>query len=294
MVLDAAAVTMTQEEFFLMRDLIGEYCGILLNDSLKFFVERRLQPRLLAHGLTSFRDYYRLIKYRPDQQGEFDEIVERITTNETYFFREAYQLKAFTDEVLPLLLEGRDRKDHVRIWSAGCASGEEPYSLAILVRESVIAHGYTFDVFGNDISKKVLRLARAGLYRENSFRQTDPYLRDRYFRRERDSWRLIEDIRNSVTFGHMNLMDETSMALIAHVDVVFCRNVLIYFDAASRARLIDAFYRKLRPGGFLLLGHSESLINASTKFELCSLKNDIVYRKPLSGGRNPGTTEGGR
>ncbi len=293
MALGTAAVTMTQEEFLLIRDLIYDYCGIALPDSVKYLVERRLQPRLAAHGLTSDREYSRLIKSGRDQQNEFDEIVERITTNETYFFRESYQLKAFTDEILPIVLDHRDRHDRVRIWSAGCASGEEPYTLAMLVRETPAARGYLFDIFGNDISKKVLRLARAGVYRETSFRQTEPALRDRYFRRAADGWRLVDDIRNAVTFGHVNLMDETSMALIANVDVIFCRNVLIYFAPESRARLVEAFYKKLRPGGFLLLGHSESLINASTRFELVPLKNDIVYRRPGEAPARRGERRGG-
>jgi chemotaxis protein methyltransferase CheR len=283
MTLGTGTVTMTQEEFLLIRDLILGYCGINLPESVMYLVERRLQPRLAAHNLTSFREYYRQLKYGRDQAIEFDEIVERITTNETYFFRESYQLKAFTDEVMPLVLEGRDRRDHIRIWSAGCASGEEPYSIAMLVRDTPSLRGLTFDVFGNDISKKVLRQARAGLYRESSFRQTDPAVRDRWFRREPEGWRLVDEIRNAVTFGHVNLMEDTSMVLIANVDVLFCRNVLIYFSNESRARLLDAFYKKLRPGGFLLLGHSESLINASTRFELVPLKNDIVYRRPLDG-----------
>ena len=164
----------------------------------------------------------------------------------------------------------------------------------MLVRDTAIAHGYAFDIFGNDISKKVLRLARAAVYRESSFRQTEVHLRAKYFRPDTDGWRLNDEIRNSVTFGHVNLMDETSMTLITNVDIVFCRNVLIYFAPDSRARLIEAFYRKLRPGGFLLLGHSESLINASTKFELVPLKNDIVYRRPCDPPAATGERKGGR
>lgn len=281
MAMGLAAVTMTEEEFLLIRDLIYDFCGIFLPESVRYLVERRLQPRLAVFGLTSFREYYRFVKYGAERLAEFDEIVERITTNETYFFRESNQLKAFTDEVLPMLTAGRDRRDHLRIWSAGCASGEEPYSIAMLVREVPAARGYSFDILGNDISKKVLRLAREGLYRETSFRQTSPYFRNKYFRRERDGYRIADEIRNAVTFGYVNLMDIGSMAVIANVDVIFCRNVLIYFSAESRALLVEAFYRKLRPGGFLLLGHSESLINASTQFEIVPLKNDFAYRRPL-------------
>lgn len=278
---EALPITMTDEEYRLIRDLVYEYCGIYLPESMRFLIERRLLPRVQVLGLPSYREYYRLIKYGREHSSEFDEIVERITTNETYFFREAYQLKAFTDEILPRITEGRDPTDHIRIWSAGCSSGEEPYSIAMLAREAPAARNHQFDIFGNDISKKVLRAARAGVYREFSFRQTERRYIERYFTWDGKSYKLKDEIRNAVTFGHLNLMDESAMALIANVDVIFCRNVMIYFAQESRARLLQAFHKRLRPGGYLLLGHSESLINVSTQFELTPLKNDIVYRKPL-------------
>lgn len=275
------AVAMTDEEFRLLRDLIQDYCGIYFEDSFKYLVERRLQPRLPVLNLTSFRDYYRLLKYNPDAGREFDEIVERVTTNETYFFREMYQLRAFVDEVVPEIVARRGTKERLRIWSAGCSTGEEPYTLAMLLDECPAVAGMSIEVFGNDISRKVLKIARAGAYRENSFRQTDPRYIHKYFDKEGRESRLKESIRSRVTFGHLNLMDEAAMALIANVDVIFCRNVIIYFAADTRKTLIEMFHKKLRPGGYLLLGHSESLINASTAFELVPLKNDVVYRKAL-------------
>lgn len=275
------SIAMSDEEFLLIRDLITDYCGIHFDEGFKYLVERRLQPRLSVYGFRSFRDYYRMLKYNHPSR-EFDEIVERITTNETYFFREAYQLKAFTDEILPELMEERELGSRVRIWSAGCSTGEEPYTIAMLLAESPVAKGFDFDIFGNDISRKVLKQARAGVFRESSFRQSEPHVRDRYFRPAgRGSFQLRDQIRRQVTFGHLNLMDESAMGLVNHVDVIFCRNVIIYFSKESRARLISTFHRKLRPGGYLLLGHSESLINLSTDFELVPLKNDVVYRKPV-------------
>ncbi len=289
----APVASMTEEEFRLIRDVVYEQCGIYLPESMRYLVERRLQPRLVAFGLTSFREYYRFMRYGRDASAEFDEIVERITTNETYFFRESYQLKAFTDEILPLITKDRDPKDRVRIWSAGCATGEEPYSIAMLLRETPAALGFAFDIFGNDISKKVLRTARAGVFREGSFRQTEKRYLDRFFHYDGRGYKIADEIRNSVTFGHLNLMDEAAMALVANVDVVFCRNVMIYFAPESRTRLLQAFHKKLRPGGFLLLGHSESLINTTTEFELVPLKHDIVYRKPLDKGRYTGFKKDG-
>lgn len=271
---------MTDEEFRLIRDLISDYCGIYFADSFKYLVERRLQPRLPVLNLTSFRDYYRMLKYSPDRAKEFDEIVERVTTNETYFFREMYQLRAFVEEVIPLVVAQRKPGDRIRVWSAGCSTGEEPYTIAMLLDEAPVAKPFTVEVFGNDISRKVLRTARAGNYRESSFRQTEQRYIDKYFTKDGRAFQLNDGIRNRVTFGHLNLMDDAAMSLIANVDVIFCRNVIIYFSPEARARLLNMFHRKLRPGGYLLLGHSESLINASTDFELVPLKHDIVYRKP--------------
>ncbi len=276
----APAVLMTDEEFILIRDLICATCGIFFPESMKFLVERRLQPRLGVHGLTSFRDYYRLVKYGREREQEFDEIVERVTTNETYFFRELYQLRAFTDEVLPRLRGGLTAHERLRIWSAGCSTGEEPYTLAMLLRDAPAAQGLTFDIFANDISRKVLRTARAGIYTRSSFRETPEAYQRRYFTADGRTFRLCDEIRALVTFGHLNLMDGDGLALLSNVDAIFCRNVMIYFDPASRRRLLQVFYRKLRPGGFLLLGHAESLINESTDFELVNLKNDMVYCKP--------------
>lgn len=275
-------VSMTDEEFRLIRDLITDYCGILFADSFKYLIERRLRPRLPVFGFTSFRDYYRLLKYSPDAQREFDEIVERITTHETYFFRESYQLKAFTDEIIPQLLKELTRRRGLRIWSAGCSSGEEPYTIAMLLNDLVANGGHRYEIFGNDISRKVIRKARRGVFRESAFRQTDPRMVERYFEAcGEGNYEIKEEIRKKVTFGHLNLMNNSAMNLFGEVDVIFCRNVIIYFSAESRRHLIATFYRKLRPGGFLLLGHSESLINTSTDFELVVLDNDMVYRKPV-------------
>ncbi len=271
---------MTDEEFRLLRDLITEYCGIYFAESFKYLVERRLQPRLPVFNLTNFRDYYRLLKYGNDRAKEFDEIVERVTTNETYFFREAYQLKAFTDEILPMVMKKKNPGDRLRIWSAGCSTGEEPYSLAMLTHDMPSLRHVPMEIFGNDISRKVLKTARSGSYRESSFRQTEPHWIDKHFTRDGRMFKLNDDIRNRVNFGHLNLMDEAAMAIMNNVDVIFCRNVIIYFANDARAALLDMFHKKLRPGGFLLLGHSESLINASTKFELVPLTHDIVYRRP--------------
>ena len=166
------------------------------------------------------------------------------------------------------------------MWSAGCSTGEEPYSIAILLQESRAFERVAFDIFASDISQQVLVRARKGQYREAAFRATDPDIRDKYFSREEDgSWRIRDEIRNRVSFGRLNLYDEPRVSLLGYVDVIFCRNVIIYFDDSSKRMVINSFYNRLIDGGYLLLGHSESLISLSTQFKLQHLRNDMVYQK---------------
>ena len=272
---------MSTEEFRLIRDLINEYCGIFFADDVKFVVHRRLAPRLHALGLRSFSEYYRHLRYDPGRRAEYEEIVERITTNETYFFREAYQLDAFRDEILPeVAARRRAGGKRLTVWSAGCASGEEAYTVAILVLESGLFEPHQVHIFGNDISRRVLQVARKGIYGRASFRQTDDRYLRRYFREVPGGYQVRDEVRALVAFGQINLIDLDGVALLPEVDVIFCRNVLIYFDTESRKRAVGTFHSKLGRGGYLLLGHSESLMNLSTAFELCHLKNDLVYRKP--------------
>jgi chemotaxis protein methyltransferase CheR len=273
---------LTREVFRLLRSVIYDYCGIFFDEDAAFLIQRRLQPRVEALSLGDFGDYYRYLRSASDslRRSEMEEIVERVTTNETYFFRESYQLEAFKSEILPELHAADRRGKRLTIWSAGCATGEEAYTIAILILESGLFNGWDVRVFGSDISRRVLHTARKAVYGRSSFRATDERLLRRYFREQEGKHQVREDVRSQVSFGQINLIDEPMMALVGEVDVVFCRNVLIYFDRDSRKRVIDILYRKLARGGYLLLGHSESLIHLTTAFELVHLKHDMVYRKP--------------
>ena len=265
--------------FRLLRDAIYRRTGIWFTDASKYLLHKRLSPRARELNFESLQKYYYFLQYDPRAEAEFDEIYDLVTTNETYFFREPAQLNAFADEIIPDILS-RKSVAKIRIWSAGCSSGEEPYSIAILLQEAGLFGRAAFDIFASDISQQVLVRARRGQYRETAFRVTDPALRDRYFSREPDgSWRIRDQIRNRVSFGRLNLYDEPRVALLGFVDVIFCRNVIIYFDDASKRTVINNFYQRLVDGGYLLLGHSESLISLSTQFRLKHLKNDMVYQK---------------
>jgi chemotaxis protein methyltransferase CheR len=219
------------------------------------------------------------LQYDPRAEAEFDQIYDLVTTNETYVFREPAQLAAFADEFVPEILERKTVKK-IRIWSAGCSSGEEPYSIAMLLAESGYYDRAAFEIFASDINQQVLAKARRGHYRESAFRATDGPLRDKYFNRNEDgSWHIHDDIRNRVSFGRLNLYDEPRVSLLGHLDVIFCRNVIIYFDDQSKKVVVSNFFNRLTDNGYLLLGHSESLISLSTQFKLRHLKNDMVYQK---------------
>jgi chemotaxis protein methyltransferase CheR len=271
-----------REVFRLLREVIYEYSGLFFDDDATFLVQRRLLPRLEALSLSDFADYYRYIRAATPEtrRAELDEIVERVTTNETYFFREGYQLAAFKDEILPQLFQRQQRGKRLTVWSAGCSTGEEAYTIAILLLESGLFSEWETRVFGSDISRKVLQTARKAQYSRASFRTTEPRFLRRYFREIDGRHQVRDEARQLVSFGQINLFDEPMTAIVGEVDVIFCRNVLIYFNAESRRKVIETLHRKLARGGYLLLGHSESLINVTTAFELVHLKNDMVYRKP--------------
>ena len=274
-------VAMSREEFRLLRDLVHDYCGIYFREEMKYLLERRLSPRLDLHGLPDFAAYYRFLRFDPGRGQELDAAVEILTTNETYFFREEGQLLAFRDELLPRLAEQNRDSRRLRIWSAGCSTGEEPYTIGMLVLEAGSFEGWDVEIFGNDISRRVLATARRAEYTEHALRMTDAGRRARFFERVDGRYHVRDEVRGMVSFGRLNLLDAQMTSLVAPMDVVFCRNVLIYFDIEARRRVLDVFYRRLKPGGYLLLGHSESLINLSTEFELVHLSRDLVYRRPL-------------
>jgi chemotaxis protein methyltransferase CheR len=265
--------------FRMLRDSIYTRSGLWFSDSSKYLLQKRLSPRAVALNFDSFQKYYYFLQYDPRADSEFDQIFDVVTTNETYFFREPAQLGAFIEEIVPEMLEKKGGRK-LRIWSAGCSSGEEVYTIAMLLNEKGYFDRHQIEIFGSDINQQVLAKARKAVYRENSFRATEPETRDRYFERESDStWRLRDSLRNRVSFGRLNLYDDARVSLLGFLDIIFCRNVIIYFDDASKRTVVQNFYNRLLDGGYLLLGHSESLISLSTQFKLRHLKHDMVYQK---------------
>lgn len=275
---------MSQEEFRLISELIYRHCGLYFADDSKFLLESRLTPTLHRLGLQTFRDYYLYLRFHKKKDVELEHCVDSLTTNETYFFREKPQLRAFSEEILPALRKEKAARGErvLRIWSAGCSTGEEPYTIAMLILEQPDLVGWRVEIIGTDVSQRVLQMARQGLFNPSSFRLTEPQYRDRYFEPVGKQFRIREDVRQLVSFGHLNLLDHRRTGLLQSMDVIFCRNVIIYFDDVIKKRVVGSFFDKLVPGGYLLLGHSESLMNISSAFELEHLKHDLVYRRPAS------------
>lgn len=280
MISRAADPEMKPEEFRMLRDLLAARLGFAIGNDARLSLARKLKERLQLNHLTTYAEYVHYLRYHPLAQAEWDELVELLTTHETYFFREDYQLAAFEHEVLPLLRDEARQRKRLSIWSAGCSTGEEAYTIAMLVDRSGLFRDCEVRVFGSDISKRCIATARRAFYGPSSFRVIPEDVRRTYFEPRAGGAVVIERIRSMVHFSQMNLLDQERARMVGRVDAIFCRNVLIYLDAHARRRVIDVFLERLLPMGVLFLGHSESLLNVSTAFELLHLRGDLAYRKP--------------
>jgi chemotaxis protein methyltransferase CheR len=280
---------MKDREFRWFADLVRSHCGITFGQETRFLLERRVARRMRELSITSLSAYQYELRHESRRDGELAALIDEITTNETYFFRERSQLRALVGEILPEALVARRERGGgpVSVWSAGCSSGEEPYSIVILAREAGLDPERDLRVYASDISRRMMKRARAGMYRETSFRETESALRARYFEEKDGAWTVSDAVKKCVDFIHLNLMDRPRVALLGAMDVILCRNVMIYFDTDTKREVIGTFEDKLRSGGHLLLGHSESLINVTSGLELRHLKSDLVYRKPIPGLRQP-------
>ncbi len=269
--------SLTPEQFEQIRDIIRAGFGISFAESDRNLVERRLGERLAELHLESFGPYVHLLA--GGDRRELTRAIDVLTNNETYFFREDEQLGCFTREVLPDLRDRSAAAQSLSVWSAGCSSGEEVYTIAMLLLESGFFNGWRMRVFGSDVSSRMIARARRGLFGASAFRNTPSTVQRRHFRTTEDGWLVNDDLRAMCNFAMLNILDEDAVCVVGRFDVIFCRNVLMYFDAAAKERSIRVLYNRLNPGGVLLLGHTESLLTMTTDFEPLQLKNALVYRK---------------
>jgi chemotaxis protein methyltransferase CheR len=253
--------------------------GMTFGESKRYYVERRVAERMEAAGDPDFRAWFGRLRSDPD---ELQRAINDFTINESYFYREAHQLACMTRSLMPLLVRGREAGGRVRVLSNPCSTGEEPYSIAIWLLENwPLVDAYNIEIVGADIDTEALREAREGWYEGRSLSRLAPDLIEAYFEPPAGGRRrLIRDLRESVSFTFANLVDAASMRALGRFDLVFCRNVLIYFDDAARRTAAENLYDALAPGGFLLLGHTESMARIDDRFEARRFEDAMVYQRP--------------
>ena len=258
---------------------------MVFTESKRYYVQRRVDDRMAATGATTFAAYF--ANLRSDLNGEVEQFINAFTVNETYFYREDHQLSCLTNDILAERIRARQRSDTLRIWSAPCSTGEEPYSLAMwLLERWPQVDAYDVEIVGSDIDTRALDAAAAGIYGKRALMRLSPDLVARYFvQLDEDRWQIIQDLRNSVRFAPVNLVDPKETCRFGQFDVIFCRNVLIYFDDASRRIAADNLYENLAPGGFICLGHTESMSRISPLFEVRRFADAIVYQRPMEDAR---------
>jgi chemotaxis protein methyltransferase CheR len=276
---------LTEEEFRRLCEFLYRRTGIVLTEVKRYFVERRVIERMTATGAASFASYF--ARLRSDEEGEIEQFVNAFTVNETYFYREDHQLRCLTSDLLSERVRAKAPEQSIRIWSVPCSTGEEPYSIAIWLLENwPLVDQHEIEIVGSDIDTKVLESARDGIFGKRALMRLSPYLIDKYFAADGfESWKIIDDLRASVQFSRVNIIDSGETRAHGRFDVIFCRNVLIYFDEASRRVAAENLYDNLAPGGYICLGHAESMSRITPLFDVRRFHDAIVYQRPPEAAR---------
>ena len=270
----------TQDDFLKFQEYFYRKTGIRFQDTKRYFVDKRLVERIEATASRDFREYFSLLRFEADGK-ELQALVNIMTVNETYFFREEYQFDCLVKSILPEVVARKKHEGPIRIWGLPSSSGEEAYTVAmcLIERWAGINH-HDVEIIYSDIDTNMLVQAKAGLYSDRSTQHVpEAYLR-KYFVKTTRGFQIDDSLRNAVEFTRVNLQDPASVRPYRNFDVIFCRNLLIYFDEVSRKQAAETFYDALRPGGFILLGHSESMSRISSLFQVRKFADAIVYQRP--------------
>jgi chemotaxis protein methyltransferase CheR len=271
-----STVAITENEFLSLRDLIRERFGIFYDDTKQFLLQSRLQTRLIKCRVSDFAGYLRFLTSSPDRENEWSELASVLSNNETYFFRERAQLDVLVEDVLDEALKSGGR---LRVWSSACSTGEEPFTISMMLMETRRIAPSFLTVHATDLSPRALEKATTGFYRELSFRATPPEMIQKYFRPFEGGFFINDDIKRIVEFSRINLLDGRAVAAMGIHDAIFCRNVLIYFDKPTQKRVVEGFAQALRPGGFLFLGHAESIMRLTDLYDPVVTPKAIYYRR---------------
>jgi chemotaxis protein methyltransferase CheR len=274
------AVHIAAEEVQRFCEFLYRRTGMSFTEGKRYFIDRRLEDRIEATGSPSFQAYFSLL--RADADHEIEHLINSFTVNETYFYREDHQLRCMTASLLGAIVSRKKPGGTVRIWSVPCSTGEEPYSIALWLMENwPEVDNYSIEIVGSDIDTRALKAAAEGIYGDRALMRLSRGVIERYFTPVGDgNHQIDEGLRNSIEFTRANLIDPRDMAQYRDFDLIFCRNVLIYFDDASRRQAAENLYDCLLPGGYICLGHSESMSRISPLFRVARFADAIVYQRP--------------
>ena len=273
--------TITAQDFAKFSEYFYRKTGIKFDDSKRYFVDKRLNERMRVTDSDTFRHYFTLLRFQASGE-ELQRLTNLLTVNETYFMREDYQFRCLVDSVLPDIISRHKKDRPIRIWCIPSSSGEEPYSIAMyLLEEWSGISDWDVEIIASDIDTEILESARTGIYSERSVRGVPPSWKRRYFREIQQGYQVISDIREAVEFTRINLSEAADVRKMRDIDIIFCRNLLIYFDDLSRKLAAEYMFESLSHGGYICLGHTESMGRISSLYSVRKFPAAIVYQRPL-------------
>lgn len=276
-----SSIIISENDFLKFKEYFYRKTGMLFEDSKRYFVDKRLIERIEATESDNFRSYFNTLRFEASGD-ELQQLVNVMTVNETYFFREEYQFKCLVNSMMNEVTRKKRDKSPIRIWSVPSSSGEEPYSIAIYLLEYWAGiNEWDVEIMSSDIDTKIVAQAKRGHYSIRSVMNLSKPILAKYFHPHAGGYQICEDLRQAVEFSRVNIMNSVDVRSFRDIDVIFCRNLLIYFDDASRRQAAEMFFDSMKEGGFICLGHSESMSRISSLFRVRKFPDAIVYQKPL-------------
>jgi len=275
------SIDISDDDFQKFREYFYRKTGISFEQSKRYFVDKRLVERIEETDSGSFRSYFSMLRFEASGE-ELQHLTNLMTVNETYFVREEYQFQCLVDSMLPEIIKRKTDSSPIRIWCMPSSSGEEAYTVAMYLLEKWQGlKNWDIEIISSDIDTKILQKARQGRYSARSVQHVPAHWMTKYFTRVGDEYQICEELRESVEFTRVNLAEPADTRSYRNFDVIFCRNLLIYFDDLSRKAAAETFYDALNPGGYLGLGHSESMSRISSLYTVRKFPESIIYQKPL-------------
>lgn len=275
------SIVIVDQDFAKFREFFYRRTGISFETTKRYFVDKRLVERIEATGSGTFRNYFTMLRFQASGE-ELQQLTNLMTVNETYFLREEYQFQCLVESILPEIAAAKTDHSPIRIWCIPSSSGEEPYSIAMYILEKWAGiNDWDVEIISSDIDTGILAKARAGRYSARSVQYVPALWLKRYFNRLDNEYQISADLMQAVDFTQVNLMDPNDTRGYRDFDVIFCRNLLIYFDDVSRKTAAETFYDALKPQGYICLGHSESMSRISSLYHVRKFPEAIVYQKPM-------------